>query len=108
TDTVRSVAFAANGRALSGSDDKTVRMWEVESGRALGVFEGHTEAVTSVALSADGRHALSGSDDSRILLWEVASGRMLGALEGHTASVTSVAFSADGRHALSGSKDRTV
>jgi small GTP-binding protein len=103
------VAFSADGRhALSGSNDNTVRYWEVASGRALDVFEGHTASVMSVAFSGDGRHALSGADDRTVRLWEVASGRALGVLKGHTDSVTSVAFSGDGRHALSGADDRTV
>ena len=95
-------------RPSPGLDDKTVRLWEVESGRCLRVLEGHTVSVWSVAWSPDGRHALSGSEDKTVRLWEVASGRCLRVLEGHTASVWSVAWSPDGQHALSGAEDKTV
>ena len=57
-----SVAWSADQRrALSGSADKTVRLWDVETGRCLRVLEGHTDGVLSVAWSADQRRALSGA-----------------------------------------------
>jgi small GTP-binding protein len=94
--------------ALSGGDDKSVRLWEVETGRCLRVLEGHTSTVWSVAWSTDQRLALSGGYDGTVRLWEVETGRCLRVLEGHTGTVLSVAWSTDQRLALSGSRDRTV
>ena len=106
---VRSVALSPDGRyALSGSDDHTLRLWELATGTCLRTFEGHTDWVSSVALSHDGRSALSGSRDRTLRLWELATGRCLRTFEGHTDSVNSVALSPDGRYALSGSYDRTL
>ena len=106
---VESVFLSADGRyALSGSRDKTLKLWEVASGQCLRTFEGHTDSVTSVFLSADGCYALSGSTDHTLRLWEVSSGHCLRTFEGHTNAVTSVFLSADGRYALSGSTDHTL
>ena len=74
----------------------------------LGPLEGHTNWVTSVSISADGRRVVSGSDDNTVRVWDAVSGEcVLGPLEGHTGEVvTSVSFSADGRRVVSGSGTR--
>jgi len=74
----------------------------------LRTLEGHTGAVTAVALSADGTCAVSASNDETLRVWELASGRCVKKLEGHTGSVCAIALSADGRQAISGSSDKTV
>jgi WD40 repeat protein len=71
TKSVDSVAISPDGRfALSGSEDKTLRLWELSTGRCIRIMEGHTNDVNSVAISPDGRFALSGSGDNTIRLWE--------------------------------------
>jgi serine/threonine protein kinase len=67
------------------------------------IFKGHTDVVSSVSFSPDGRFALSGCNDRTLRLWEVSSGKCLRTFEGHSGEVSSVSFSPDGRFALSGS-----
>jgi hypothetical protein len=92
-----------------------VRLWDLDSGKELRRFDGHREAVRSVAFSADGLYAVSGSGgagsgekDQSVHVWLVATGKELCRLEGHRNHVWSVAFSADGWHILSGSLDHTI
>ncbi|HEV7406293.1 MAG TPA: serine/threonine-protein kinase [Chthoniobacteraceae bacterium] len=104
-----SAAISPDARlGLLGSEDKTLRLWELATGDCLRTLEGHEECVNSVAISLEGRLGLSGSEDKTLRLWELATGKCLRTFEGHTSSVLSVACSADGRCALSGSLDRTL
>ncbi len=106
---ILSIAFSPDGRrALSASDDKTVRLWDVAGGTELRCLEGHTDEVHAVTFSPDGRRGLSGSQDRTLRLWDLASGRELRCFQGHTDKVSSVAFSPDGRQILSASWDQTV
>ena len=68
----------------------------------LRTLEGHTEAVTSVALHADRRRAVSGSLDKTVRVWDLDTGACLRTLEGHTDTVMSVALHADGRRVVTG------
>jgi len=106
---IRSVVFSPDGRrALSGSLNDTLRLWDVESGKELATGKGHAAAIWSVAFSPDGKRALSGSRDKTLKLWDVESMKELGTWTGHAYSVNSVTFSPDGRRALSGSSDHTL
>ncbi|TFK70163.1 WD40 repeat-like protein, partial [Pluteus cervinus] len=108
---VQSVAFSPDGKyVVSGSWDKTVRIWEVETGQQKGPsLQGHEQHVSSVAFSPDGRYMVSGSWDRTIKIWEIETGQQKGSsLEGHVKEVSSVAFSPDGQYVASGSWDKTV
>jgi serine/threonine protein kinase len=109
TDTVSSVRISPDGCwGLSGSEDNTLRLWELTTGKCVRTFEGHTNIVNSVSISPDGRWALSGSEDKTLRLWELATGKCVHTLEGHTDTVLSVSISPDGCWALSASVDNTL
>jgi serine/threonine protein kinase len=108
SETVFSVAYSPDGRYLaSGSKDKTIKIWEVATGKGLRTLTGHSGVVLSVAYSPDGRYLASGSQDKTIKIWEVATGKVR-TLTGHYMTFWSVAYSPDGRYLASGSWDKTI
>lgn len=108
-DSILSVAVSADGAiAISGSDDKTLRVWDTKKGKCLCVLKGHTESVLSVALDQTGRIAVSGSNDTTLRVWDAKTGKCLRVFEGHIEGVSAVVLTADGQMAISGSKDKTL
>ena len=96
-------------RRFRRTDDKTLKLWDIASGRELRSFTGHTNWVNSVAISPDGRTALSGSDDRTLKLWDIAVGPRAAQLHGpYRAMSLRSPFSPDGRTALSGSWDKAL
>jgi small GTP-binding protein len=103
------IAWSPDGRMLaSPSADKTIRLWDAETGECLRTLEGHTERVLSVAFDPVRGTLASGSTDKTIMLWELASGKLLRTLEGHMFDVLCVAFDPTGSTLASGSADEMV
>ncbi|CDF37477.1 WD40-repeat containing protein [Chondrus crispus] len=108
---VACVAMSGNGRrVVSGSLDKSVRVWDLETGAQVGdALVGQMGPVSSVAMSGDGRRVVSGSLDWIVRMWDVETGAHVGdALVGHTDGVFGVAMNRDGRRVVSGSADESV
>ena len=106
---VRACAYSPDGRrVLSGSYDKTLKVWDGVSGECLLTLTGHANSVYACAYSPDGRRVLSGSWDDTLKVWNAASGECLLTLTGHKSWVLACAYSPDGRRVLSGSGDSTL
>ena len=131
---VNSVAISPDGQILvSGSDDKTITIWDLSTGQELRTLTGHSESVNSVAISPDGQILVSSSHTvvsvrtvvnynseshtavmgnvyntiNKIKIWQLSTGQELRTLEGD-ASVLSLAISPDGQILVSGSADNTI
>jgi WD40 repeat protein/mono/diheme cytochrome c family protein len=109
TATVNAIAFSSEGtRAASGSDDRTIRIWEVPSGRLLATLEGSSGEVYAVAFSGDSKFLLSAGRDRVLRLWDLQSRQPTRVFRGHTDSVRAVAVSPDGKRIVSGGDDRSL
>jgi WD40 repeat protein len=86
----------------------TAQLWDIGTGTEIQRLEGHSDAITSVAFSLDGRSALTGSRRGTVRLWDVANSQEIRKFEGHTEAVLSVAISAGGRTILTAGLDSTV
>jgi len=103
---VSCLSLLDDGTFLSGSDDSTVKLWDIKTGSLLKTFEGHSAWVYCLALLDDGTF-LSGSDDSTIKLWDIKTGSVLKTFADHSAWVRCLSLLDDGTF-LSGSYDSTI
>jgi len=109
TNFVRVVVVTPDGKhVISGSDDNTLRVWDIESGEEIRTLKGHIGWVEAVAVTQDGEHAISGSRDNTLRVWNIEKGNEMQTLEGHTDWVNAVSVTPDGKHVISGSRDNTL
>ena len=105
---VENVALSSDGKTLvSGSNDKTIKVWDLATGKELRTLTCHQDSVNSIALSSDGQTLVSGSYDETIKVWDLATGGEPRTLNNQSA-VNSVALSSDGQTLVSGSLVNTI
>lgn len=103
---VSSVCFSPDGRyVLSGSEDASVKLWEIPTGHCVRTFEGHTEAVTAVSMviTENSLLGLSGSKDHTVKVWDVETGQCQYTFQAHASPISAVNFSSDGHYVVSSS-----
>ena len=104
-----SVAFSPDDQTLaSGSEDRTVRLWNIVEGTCINVLKGHDNWVQSVAFAKNGEILGSGSDDQTVKLWNTVSGECFMTLRGHSDWVRSVASTGHSKSLASASLDGSI
>ncbi|MBN2716901.1 MAG: caspase family protein [Deltaproteobacteria bacterium] len=103
SDVILSLSYSPDGAyILSGSGDKTARLWDAHTGSAVRTLTGHAGAVLDTAISSDGRLAVTASEDKTLRLFEIPSGRHVATLRGHDAKVSAVAYTPNSQYIVSG------
>lgn len=109
SDSVWSVALSPDGQTLaSGSADKTIKIWNLDTGQLRRTLAGNSDIIRSVTFSPDGQTLASSSGNKTIKLWNLQTGQIRRTLSGHSGPVWSVAISRDGQTLVSGSEDKTI
>jgi WD40 repeat protein len=106
---VNTLAISPDGQILvSGSADKTIKIWNLSTGKELRTLTGHSNPVNSIVISPDGQTLVSGSADKTIKIWNLSTGQEIRTLTGHSNPVNSLAISSDWQTLVSGSADKTI
>ncbi len=105
---IKGLALSNDGKRFLASSLKLVVEWEIETGRCLMKFSGHSKTVNSVSYSPDEQKVLTASADSTIKEWDRVSGECLRTFEGHSQEVKKAIYSDDGKKILSASRDETI
>ncbi|XP_078594511.1 NACHT domain- and WD repeat-containing protein 1-like [Branchiostoma floridae x Branchiostoma japonicum] len=95
-----------NQYIITGAEDNTIKMWSTETGELKNTFSHHTDHLTCLRVTQDGR-IVSGSKDTTLSVIDMEKGEVVHRLEGHSHPVYSLTITSDGRYAVSGS-DKVV
>jgi len=91
SEAVTALAIVSNTHFLSGSEDSSAILWDLEARRPILTLKGHTDTVNSVCVTPDRKLAITGSSDHTVCVWDLATGEMVRRIEAHDAAVRSVA-----------------
>jgi WD40 repeat protein/serine/threonine protein kinase len=107
-DSKRLVTAAASGGMTGAVIDRTVRVWDAQTGEELGILRVHTNQVTSTVFSPDGSRLASASTDGTVKIWNATIGLEARRFRGPTERVYGMAFSPDGKRLASVAGDKAV
>jgi WD40 repeat protein/uncharacterized caspase-like protein len=109
-ETISEIVYSPDGKLIaSGSWDRTIKLWDAETGKLIDTLIGHQDGINSITFSPDSQTLISGSEDKTIKIWNISDRpKLIKTLTGHTDSVKAVAVSPDGKLIASAGYDNTI
>jgi small GTP-binding protein len=102
TELIRRVVVSKNSKIVaSASNDKTIRIWDINQEKCINVLSGHKNAIWAIAISEDGKKLISGSFDNTIRYWDTISGQCIKIIQDQCTLVYDIAMTPDGKYAAS-------
>ncbi len=101
-------AGSISNNSVIASYNSYIRIWNPITGHNIRTFKGHSQPITSTAISSQRNLLASGSSDKTIKLWNLNTGELLITLRGHSGKVESLTFNRDGNILVSSAEDRTI
>jgi WD40 repeat protein len=106
---VNDLAISPDGQhIISASADRTLKIWDILTGKLLRTLTGHTSFINHLVLSPDGQWLVSASADKTIKIWDIDTGKLLRTLTGHSNYVNHLAIAPDGQTLVSTGADDTI
>ncbi len=95
-------------KIITGADDTTIRVWDLERGSQIFLFTKHTKKINALAVNTDNTICVSASNDKYLHVWDLIQGKCVATLAGHTSYINSVVITPTGTNAISASSDNTI
>jgi WD40 repeat protein/mono/diheme cytochrome c family protein len=105
---IHALCFAPAGHLAAVAAESAIYLIDTDTGKELGLLQGHTDSVAALSFSADGKQLVTGSDDRSVRLWDVTTKKEIRIYKGHEHAVNAVALSPDGKQLVSAGADQTV
>ena len=106
---VLSASYSADGkRIVTGSWDKTAKVWDANTGQELMTLKGHEGGVISASYNPDGQRIVTGNSDKTAKVWDAKTGTELMTLTGHEGGLRSAVYSSNGARIVTASGDKTA
>jgi WD40 repeat protein len=106
---INDIEYSPDGTKIATcSEDFTIKIWEIATGKEMTTMFGHTKAVNDLAFAPDSKTLVSVGDDNKVIIWDVEAGKSIKIIKEHKNKVLGVDYSPSGEYFATCGKDKTV